>query len=226
MKIAVLGTGVVGQSLGGRLADLGHQVSFGTRSPADTLARSEPDQFGNPPFGAWLASRPEITLADFAGATADVELIINATNGHGSIPALHAAGDHLDGKVIVDVTNALDFAGGFPPSLFVVNTDSLAEQLQREFPTTRVVKTLNTMNAYLMIDPTKLADGEHTVFVSGDDPAAKETVSELLRGFGWRDILDLGDLSTARGAEMYVALWVRLLGPTGGNGQFNIKVVR
>jgi predicted dinucleotide-binding enzyme len=227
VKIAVLGTGVVGQSLGGRLAELGHQVVFGTREPDATLARTGPDQFGRPPFGAWLHEHPGIELATFADAAAQADLVVNATSGHGSLPALRAAGDdNLAGKVLVDISNALDFSAGFPPHLFVKDTDSLGEQIQREFPRARVVKTLHTVTASVMIGPKDLAGGDHTVFVSGDDPEAKQVVTDLLHSFGWTDVLDLGDLSTARGTEMYVGLWTRLLSATGGTGHFNIKVVR
>ncbi|OLB75867.1 MAG: NADP oxidoreductase [Actinobacteria bacterium 13_2_20CM_2_71_6] len=227
MKIAVLGTGVVGQSIGGRLAELGHQVVFGTREPADTLARTQPDQYGRPPFAVWLRERPGIELTTFADAAGPAEIVVNATSGDGAMPALQAAGaPNLAGKVLIDITNPLDFSAGFPPTFFVKDTDSLGEQIQRAFPQARVVKTLNTVTAYVMISPKDLADGDHTVFVSGDDPQAKQVVIDLLRSFGWTDILDLGDLSTCRGTELYLALWTRLLPVTGGNGNFNIKVVR
>ena len=227
MKIAVFGTGTVGQAVGGRLAELGHDIVFGTRDPSDTLARAEPDRFGNPPFGVWLGQRPGMELASFADAAGAADLVVNATSGHGTMPALTAAGaDSLGSKVILDLANPLDFSQGFPPNLFVKDTDSLAEQIQREFPHARVVKTLNTLTAELMVNPRQLAGGEHTVLVSGDDVAAKQVVTDILRSFGWTDILDLGGLSTARGAELYVGLWVHLLPVTGGQGRFNIKVVR
>ncbi len=227
MQIAILGTGSVGQTLAVRLTGLDHQVSLGTRDPANTLARTDPDRFGTPPVRDLLATHPELNLATFADAAHGADLIVNATHGEASEAALRAAGaDDLAGTVVLDVTNPLDGSHGFPPSLWVKDTDSLAERLQRAFPGIRLVKALNTMNCALMIDPGQLAGGDHSVLVSGDDPAAKEVVTELLRSFGWRDIIDLGDLSTARGAEMYVALWVRLLPVVGGAGQFNIKVVR
>lgn len=152
--------------------------------------------------------------------------MVNATNGAGSIAALEAAGEeHLAGKVLVDVSNPLDFSHGMPPSLLVSNTDSLGERIQRRFPATRVVKALNTMNAHLMVDPKQLAGGDHSVFVSGDDPDAKTQVTELLEAFGWSDVIDLGDITTARGTEMYLPLWTRLLA-TVGTPMFTIKVVR
>lgn len=226
MKIAVLGTGPVGQTLAGTLAQLGHQVVVGTRDPEATLARAEPDTFGNPPFKSWYEQHPGVGLAGLAEAAADAEVIVNATNGVGSIAALEAAGqDNLADKVLVDVSNPLDVSAGMPPSLFVSNTDSLGEQIQRRFPRTQVVKALNTMNAYLMVDPGRLADGQHSTFVSGDDAAAKKTVTELLAALGHHDVIDLGDISTARGTEMYLPLWARLWAGLG-TPMFNIKVVR
>jgi predicted dinucleotide-binding enzyme len=226
MKIAILGTGIVGQTLAGRLVDLGHDVCIGTRDVSKTMARDEPGLFGTPPFHVWQAQHPPVRLAAFADAAAAGELVINATSGAASLDALHAAGaDNLAGKTLLDVSNPLDFSGGMPPVLFVSNTDSLAEQIQRAFPAARVVKSLNTMNANLMVNPGQLGNGEHSVFVSGNDAAAKDAVSGLLRQFGWRDIVDLGDISSARGAEMLMPIWLRLFGETR-NPFMNFKLVR
>jgi len=222
----VLGTGPVGQTMAAKLAELGHDVTVGTRSVADAMARSEPDTFGNPPFSEWVGQHPQVAVAALADAAAIGELVVNATNGAGSLEALEAAGEeNLARKVLVDIANPLDFSQGMPPSLTVSNTDSLGEQIQRRFPDTRVVKTLNTGNAYLMVDSKQLAGGDHTMFVSGNDPEAKATVRELLRQFGWSDIIDLGGISTARGSEMYLPLWLRIMGSIE-NPMFNIKVVR
>jgi predicted dinucleotide-binding enzyme len=226
MKIAVLGTGMVGQALAGRLAELNHDVAVGTRDVAATMARTEPDGYGNPPYPVWAQAHPQVKLATFAQATAGAELIVNATSGIVSIAALDAAGrDNLAGKVLLDIANPLDFSNGFPPSLFVKDTDSLGEQIQRAFPELKVVKALNTMNAFLMVGPRQLADGDHTVFVSGDDADAKKTVTGLLEAFGHRDVIDLGDITTARGTEMLLPIWLRLYGALN-NPMFNFKVVR
>jgi NADPH-dependent F420 reductase len=226
MKVAVLGTGMVGRALASRLAELGHEVTVGTRDVEATMARTEADAMGNPPYADWAHGHPQVALATFADATAGAELVVNATSGDVSIAALEAAGrDHLAGTVLLDVANPLDFSQGFPPSLFVSNTDSLAEQIQAAFPEARVVKSLNTMNADLMADPRRLADGDHTVFVSGDDDAAKQVVTELLRSFGHTDVIDLGDLSTARGTESLLPVWVRLYGVLGVPA-FQFKIVR
>jgi hypothetical protein len=226
MKIAVLGTGVVGKTLAGRLVELGHDVVVGTRDPAATLARTEPDVAGGPPFAQWRQANPAVGLVALAEAAGQAELIVNATNGIGSMATLEAAGEeNLAGKVLMDIANPLDFSRGLPPSLFVVDTDSLGEQIQRRFPRSKVVKTLNTMAAELMVHPGELAGGQHTAFVSGDDPHAKEIVFELLASFGHSDVIDLGDITTARGAEMYLPLWLRVWGALGTR-IFNIKVVR
>lgn len=225
-KIGVLGTGVVGQMIASRLAELGHSVFVGTRDPEATLARSEPDNFGRPPFKDWRNEHPQVEFGTFAQAAAHGELVVNATSGAGALEALKLAGeDNLAGKVLVDISNPLDFSRGMPPRLTVCNDDSLGEEIQRTFPRTKVVKTLNTLNAYLMVGPGQLADADHTVFVSGNDGQAKTTVTELLQSFGWKDVLDLGDITTARGTEMLLPIWARIWMGTG-NPTFNFKVVR
>ena len=227
MKVAVLGTGMVGQAIAGKLAELGHEVVVGTRDPEATMARTEPDYLGNPPFPVWKEAHPGVGLSTSAEAAAQAELVVNATNGAGSIAMLEAAGEqNLAGKLLVDVANPLDVSQGLPPSLFVCNTDSLGEQIQRAFPEAKVVKALNTMNCQVMVDPSKVP-GEHDVFVCGEDEDAKGQVAELLQSFGWpgERIRDLGGISSARGMEMYVAFWVRLW-PVLGTGYFNIAVVQ
>lgn len=226
MRVAVLGTGAVGRALAAKLADVGHDVTVGTRNVQATLDRRNPEAAGTPPFAGWLSDHDGIAVATLADAAAAAEVVVNATSGASSVAALVAAGEgNLAGKVLIDVANALHFGGGMPPSLSVANTDSLAEAIQRRFPDARVVKTLNTMNAAVMVDPGLIGDGDHTVFVSGDDPDAKATVVALLESFGWRDIIDLGDISTARGPEMLLPLWLRLFGALH-TPVLQLKVVR
>ena len=226
MRFGILGTGVVGKTIAVRLAGLGHDVIVGTRNPEETLSRTDPDQYGNPPFGAWQEEHPEVRLGTFAEAAAHGDMVVNATAGAVSLEALEQAGeDNLNGKILIDIANPLDFSKGMPPTLLVSNTDSLGEQIQRRFPEAKVVKTLHTMNAYLMVDPAQLAATDHTVFVSGDDAEAKARVSELLRSFGWSDIMDLGDITTARGTEMVLPIWVRLFGVLQ-KPIYNFKIVR
>ena len=226
MRFGILGTGVVGKTIAVRLDGLGHDVIVGTRNPEETLSRTDPDQYGNPPFGAWQEEHPEVRLGTFAEAAAHGDMVVNATAGAVSLEALEQAGeDNLNGKILIDIANPLDFSKGMPPTLLVSNTDSLGEQIQRRFPEAKVVKTLHTMNAYLMVDPAQLAATDHTVFVSGDDAEAKARVSELLRSFGWSDIIDLGDITTARGTEMVLPIWVRLFGVLQ-KPIYNFKIVR
>jgi len=224
MEVAVLGTGMVGRALAAKLADLGHDVVVGTRDVGETLARTEPGPMGHPPYAEWQKEHANVRLVPYAEAGAHGEIVVNATAGQGSIAALRAAGD-LAGKVVVDVANPLDFSHGMPPTLSVCNTDSLGEQIQQAFPDARVVKTLNTLNASVMVEPSRVP-GDHAVFVGGEDAAAKETVKGLLREFGWSDrsIVDLGGIRAARGTEMYLPLWLSLWGALG-TGDFNIAVL-
>jgi predicted dinucleotide-binding enzyme len=217
LNIAVLGSGPVGRAVGGRLAEIGHGVTIGTRDPGDTAAREE--------YAAWQAEHPAVGLAGFAEAAAGAELVVNASGGDVSLRILDAAGAaNLAGKVLWDISNPMDHSHGFPPRLFVKDDDSLAETIQRAHPDAKVVKALNTMNNQVMADPQRL--GEDTaVFVSGDHEDAKSTVVELLRRMGHGDVIDLGALDTARGAEMYLALWIRTALALGSS-DFNIKVVR
>lgn len=226
MKIAVFGTGVVGQTLSEKLVSIGHEVMIGTRNAKDALARTGTDHFGRPSFGEWSRKNPKVKVGDYAGAAAFAALIVNATNGSGTLPALEQAGkQNLSGKILLDISNPLDFSKGMPPTLSVCNTDSLGEQVQRAYPDMKVVKSLNTMTAALMVDPSLLPD-DHHVFMNGNDPAAKEKVKELLVSFGWkeRNIIDMGDISTARGTEQLLPLWIRLYG-SFKTGMFNFKIV-
>lgn len=226
MKFAVLGTGTVGRTLASRLDELGHEVTIGTREVESTLARTESDAMGNPPLSRWLELNPTVSLADFTEAARHGEIVVNATAGAVSIAVLTLAGaDNLEGKVLLDIANPLDASQGLPPTLFVKDTDSLGEQIQRTFPNARVVKTLNTMAASIMVNPAQLAGGAHSVFVSGNDVDAKSTATALLESFGHTDVIDLGDITTARGPEMLLPLWLRLWGALG-TPMFNVKIVR
>jgi hypothetical protein len=209
MRIAVIGTGVVGRTLATAFGRLGHEVVVGTRDPEATAGREE-----------WVDS--DLRLVGLADAGAGADLVVNATTGAGSLEAL--AGVDLDGKVLLDVSNPLDFSQGFPPTLTVQDTDSLAEQIQRAHPEARVVKSLNTVTASVMVDPGSLPETS-TIFVAGDDPLARETVRQLLTDLGWVDIVEFPTLDAARGAEMWLPLWVRLMGALG-TAEFNVRLVR
>jgi predicted dinucleotide-binding enzyme len=227
MKIGILGTGMVAKTIGGKLDSLGHAVKLGTRDVKATLARSEPDMAGGPPLRVWLESHPRVTLDTHAEAAAHGEIVINALSGVGALTGLRSAGaSTLAKKILIDISNPLDFSKGMPPSLSIVNIDSLGEQIQRELPDTTVVKTLNTVNASLMVDPQQLDGGNHTMVLCGNDAGAKTEVTRILKEwFGWKDVIDLGDITNARGSEMWLALWVRLYGAVG-TPMFGMKVVR
>lgn len=213
MRIGVLGTGGVGQTLATKLVELGHEVTMGSRAAGGEKA------------SAWVAEAGDgAREGSFADAAAHGELILNCTAGTASLDALAAAGEEeLRGKVLVDVANPLDFSKGMPPTLSVSNDDSLGEQIQRAFPDTRVVKALNTISSMVMVAP---IEGTN-LFVCGDDDAAKQEVTRLLGELGWppESVIDLGGIDAARGMEMYLPLWLRLMGAQGGPG-FNIAVVR
>lgn len=213
MRIAVFGTGEVGRRLASRLVHLGHRVTLGSRTADNADASRWAHETGG-------------SHGTFADAAAAGELIVNATAGLVALAALTAAGAaNLTGKVIVDVSNPLDFSGGFPPALVVPAEGSVAEQLQAAFPDTMIVKTLNTMNNRLMVDPSRIP-GPHNVFLSGDDATAKAAVAELLGSFGWTasHIVDLGPLNTARGTEALILLWVSLYRKLGTD-DFNLAVL-
>jgi predicted dinucleotide-binding enzyme len=201
MNVAVLGTGMVGRTIAGKLTELGHDVRVGSRTAGDD----------------------KVTFAD---AAAHGEVVFNCTSGAATLDVLAAAGEeNLSGKLVIDVSNSLDFSGG-GPALFTDSTDSLGERIQKAFPSARVVKSLNTINASVMVDPS-LVEGDHVVFVAGDDAGAKDQARALLGEFGWppERVLDIGDITGARGTEQYLMLWLRLMNATG-TATFNIAVNR
>lgn len=206
MRYGVLGTGVVGRTLGSRLVELGNQVTMGGR------------QAGGDAAVEWARAAGEgAREGSFAEAAAFGEVVIVAVAGSHAVSALRMAGtENLRGKVVVDVSNPIAEGTGFPPQLSVCNTDSVGEQLQREFPEARVVKSMNTVNCAVMVDPA-VVPGTHTVFVGGDDAEAKRVVASMLHSFGWpaESVFDLGGIETARGTEMYLALWLRLMRAVG-----------
>jgi predicted dinucleotide-binding enzyme len=226
MNIGILGTGMVGQALAGKLSELGHNVVVGTRDVAATLANTKPNAMGLPPYSVWQKQYPKVKLATFAEAAAHGELLLNCTSGTASLDILKTAGENnLNGKILIDVSNPLDFSKGFPPSLTVCNTDSLGEQIQRAFPKVKVVKTLNTVNAFVMVDPSGVP-GDHNLFLNGNDDGAKARVTQLLTSMGWEEsnIIDMGDITTARGTEQLLPIWVRLFGKLQ-NPMFNFHIV-
>lgn len=213
MRIGVLGSGVVGQTIGSKLIHLGHEVMMGSRDAANSTAITWAKKEGQ-----------RASLGTFANAAAFAELIFNCTLGSATLEALGQAGaENLEGKILIDTANPLDYSSEIW-TLTVSNTDSLGEQIQRAFPRARVVKSLNTMNCNVMVDPGKLAE-RTDVFVSGNDTEAKAVVISILRDwFGWKSVIDLGDIRTSRGVEMFVVMWQSLRNWTSSH-RFNIRVV-
>lgn len=214
MKIGVLGTGMVGNTIGTKLVQLGHEVKMGSRSANNEKALE------------WVKRNgPNASQGNFTAAAAFGELVFNCTSGAATLDALKMAGaDNLNGKILVDITNALDFSSGML-KLTVCNTDLIGEQIQRTFPKARVVKTLNTVNCSVMVNPAILKEVTD-IFVSGNDPEAKATVTKILKDwFGWKSVRDLGDIKTSRNVEMVLPIWVNLMGILG-TGQFNFKIVQ
>lgn len=215
MKIGILGTGTVGTTLGRKLVSLGHEVMLGSRTANNEKAAE------------WVkATGKGASQGTFADAARHGELVFNCVQGHVAMAVLESAGQrNLAGKILIDISNPLDFSKGMPPTLFSGNTDSLGEQIQRAYPETKVVKGLNTINADVMVNPARIP-GDHDVFICGNDAEAKGRVTEILRGwFGWKHVIDLGDITNARGTESYLPLWIRLWG-TLKTPDFNIHVVK
>ncbi|MGW1196686.1 NADPH-dependent F420 reductase [Streptomyces sp. NPDC002536] len=239
MKIAVLGTGGGARAHIAKLLELGHEVVVGTRDPQATLARTEPDMMGNAPFGRFLAEHPGITLLTFGEAAAAADgLVISGIDGHNAVAALSAIADELAGKALIDYAVPFVYQHepehpwptpwGIMPKLEPVDTDSLGEQIQRALPRTKVVKSFVTQEQTTVVDPAGVGGGDHTMFVAGEDAGAKQQATDLLKSYGWTDVLDLGPLVCARGMEMYAHMHSAIgfgLGQQFG-GHFGIKVVR
>ena len=213
MKIGVLGTGMVGRALSTKLASLGHDVTMGARSRENETAQN------------W-ATANDARHGSFSDAAEFGDLVILATLGSATLDAAELAGvTNLAGKIVMDVTNPLDMSAGFPPTLLddLVNKTSLGEALQDSLPGSKVVKTLNTMNCEVMVNPKRIA-GAHDVFYCGNDEGAKETVAQILRSFGWSAPVDLGGIEAARGTEGMMNFWLRMYGVVG-HANFNYKIV-
>jgi len=228
MNIGIFGTGGVARTIAAKFVSLGHTVTLGTRNVEETKSRTQGDAMGNVSFQEWFGKNSSVKLATYADAAAFGELLVNATSGTGSLNAFKSAGEkNLNGKILIDISNPLDFSKGFPPSLSVSNTDSLGEQIQRTFPNAKVVKALNTLAHPLMVNPSLVNNGDHTVPICGNDDEAKKKVIALLNTFGWKteNILDLGDITNARGTEAFLLLWVRMFGKFQ-TPMFQFKIVK
>jgi predicted dinucleotide-binding enzyme len=230
MKISIIGTGSVGQTIAAKLVELGHSVMIGTRNVSEKLASAAKDSYGNPPFSEWHKANNKVQLGSFSEAAIFGEIIFNATHGGSSLEALKSAGiKNLNGKVLIDVANPLDFSKGMPPSLLpgLNNTNSLGEEIQKTFPGAKVVKTLNTMWCGLMVNPKMIGGGDHINYLCGNDADAKLNVIKLLKEFGWEadNLLDIGDITGARATESLLPIWLRVMG-VAKTGAFNFSLVK
>src|SRR5262245_24257156 len=213
MKIGILGTGMVGEALGAKFTQLGHQVKLGSRTADKESAAKWAEAAGS-----------TASLGTFNEAADFGEMVFICLKGAVFLEVAKGLGAKaLDGKVVVDVSNPLDFSHGMPPSLSICNTNSLGEEVQKAVPSAKVVKTLNIVNCEVMVDPAK--GGHPTMLLCGNNPGAKSTIVGLLESFGWKDIIDLGDITRARGTEMLLPIWLNLFGVIG-NPRFGFKIVR
>lgn len=215
MKIGILGTGMVGKAIGTKLISLGHEVMLGSRE-ADNAEGAK-----------WVKSAGRgASLGTFADTASFGEIVFVCLRGDVSLSVLMGVADKLGKKVVVDVSNPLDLSKGAPFPLLphLVNTNSLGEEAQKRLPESSVVKTLNTVNCEVMVNPS-LAKGDSDIFLCGNSPEAKKKVSELLRSFGWKNPIDVGDITGARGTEMLMPIWLRLYG-LFGTPHFNFRIVK
>jgi 8-hydroxy-5-deazaflavin:NADPH oxidoreductase len=225
MKIAILGGGSVGQTLAAKLAANGHDVQLGIRA----VNQAELDKERNfaPSLSEWLKTTTA-SVVTMANAAKHGEIVFNATQGEHAIAALALAGeDNLTGKILIDVSNPLDFSHGMPPALLPEYNGftSLGEEIQKAFPNTKVVKAFNTVSAMAMVDAS-FVTGDHDLILAGNDEDAKKAVENLARSeFGWESFVDLGDIVGARASENLLPLWVRLW-MLGGSPAVNLKLVR
>jgi predicted dinucleotide-binding enzyme len=213
MKIGILGTGMVGEALGSKFVQLGHQVKMGSRTANNESAVK------------WVqAAGAKASQGTFNDASLFGEMVFICLKGAVFLDVTKTLSPGaLNGKVLVDVSNPLDFSRGMPPCLSICNTNSLGEEVQKALPSAKVVKSLNIVNCEVMADPAK--GGHPTMLVCGNDADAKTKVTALLKEMGWKDIIDLGDITKARGTEMLLPLWLNLFG-LFGNPHFGFKVVR
>ena len=220
MNIGVLGTGVVGQTIATALTEKGHNVRMGSRTSNNEKAAE------------WVKkSNNHATQGDFNDAASFGEIVFLCLNGNHAMDAVRSVdADNVAGKIVIDVTNPLDFSKGMPPRLIegLNNSTSLGEEIQNAWPASRVVKTFNTVNSNVMVNPKLVNNGDHTLFICGDDADAKNKVKHfLVDTFGWRpeSLLDLGGIVASRGTEAYVPFWVMMMQATG-SPMFNVKVVK
>jgi 8-hydroxy-5-deazaflavin:NADPH oxidoreductase len=224
MQIAVLGTGMVGQAHAAKLSELGHEVFIGTRDVQKSLAKAKPGQITEP-FGEWVKQHPKVKVVEFLEAVKHGDLVIEALSGNAVVETLKSIEKKLIGKTLIDISNPLVFSNG-ELTLTVCNDDSLGEQVQRALPDVKVVKAFNTVNASVQVNPESVASGDHHLFIAGDHMESKYFVNEIAKEwYGWKNVIDLGDIKSSRGMEMIMPLWMNLF-RVMGSPKFNFKVTQ
>lgn len=195
MNIGIIGSGIVGQQLGLGFIKLGHEVKVGSRDASKLVE--------------WEKNAGEkASKGSFEGAAKFGEVIILATSWSGTQNAISISGkENFNGKVVIDVTNPLDFSEGAPPKFAVELGNSGGEQVQNWLPNSKVVKAFNTISAYTMCNP-ELEEGAPDLFIAGNDDEAKKTVSSYADKWGWANIVDLGDISQSYWLETLAMLWI------------------
>ncbi len=195
MKLGIIGSGTVGQQLGLGFIRLGNDVKIGTRDTAK--------------LNDWIKQAgTKSSAGSFEDAAKFGELVILATNWEGTFNAVNLAGkENLSGKIIIDVTNPLDFSQGPPPKIAVSPGNSGGEQIQKMLPDSKVVKAFNTVSAYIMISP-KRESGEPDMFIAGNDEHAKKVVTTLAENLGWNSVIDMGDISQSYWLEALAMVWI------------------
>lgn len=203
-RVGVLGTGEVGRRLAAGFKDRGYQVMIGSRDSGKSELRD------------WLSADGRgIEVGTFAEAGAYGEVIVLAVLGAAAEEVIAEAGaQKFTGKVVIDAMNPLDFSGGFPPKLSISGDDSLGERVQRALPDAKVVKAFNTIGNPYFVDPS-FSEGKPTMLIAGDDEGAKGTVSDVLKDFGWSDIIDIGGIEGSRELEAICIVWVKIGGARG-----------
>lgn len=193
MNIGIIGSGAVGQQLAKDLITHGHHVTIGTRD-ASKLAE-------------FSVQNPAVKISSNADAAKFGEMILLATHWDGTQNAIALADPkNLDGKVVVDITNPLDFSSGQPALSIGFNT-SAGEQVQAWLPNSHVVKALNSITSFAMLNPGSFIGGEPDMFIAGNDANAKASVQKFLEAVGW-GVVDLGDITKSRLIEPLAMIWI------------------
>lgn len=207
MKVGIFGTGNVGRTIAEKFASEGNEVMIGTRDVEDTLAKTEPDAMGNPAYKAWQKNNLRVKLGSFEDTAKFGELIVISTSGNAAKKAIELGGkENFSGKIVIDMTNPVE--SSVPPKYYGEFGNSIGEQVQHLLPEAKVVKTFNQMGVQIVVNPQR-EDGDPVLFLAGNDTEAKLQVSEIAKKWGWKEVVDFGDISQSFWLETLVMLWIQ-----------------